>query len=132
MDILYNLAYKSYKNKEVPVGSIVVYKNKIIGKGYNNRQKSHFVCGHAEINAIKQAEKKLCDWRLNDCILISTLKPCDMCYEVIKTSRIEKVYYLIDQDNLNYNDEKFEKISLNDAKIEEFNSLLSTFFKNLR
>ena len=51
--ILYKLALKSFKNGEIPVGSIVKYDNKIIGTGFNTKQKQHDVCGHAEINAIK-------------------------------------------------------------------------------
>ena len=132
LEILYKLAYKSYKIDEIPVGSIVVYKGKIIGKGFNNRQKSHFVCGHAEINAIKQAEKYLGDWRLNDCELYSTLKPCNMCNEVIKSSRISKVYYLIDQDKSSYNADIYEKIAVNNDISQKIANLMSNFFKKLR
>ena len=132
LEILYKLAYKSYKKDEIPVGSIVVYKGKIIGKGFNNRQKSHFVCGHAEINAIKQAEKFLGDWRLNDCELYSTLKPCNMCNEVIRSSRINKVYYLIDQDKSYYKTDIYKKIAVNNDIFQKITDLMSNFFKNLR
>ena len=109
---------------------MVIYNDKIIGKGYNNRQSSYNVCGHAEINAIKDAEKKLKDWRLNDCILISTLKPCSMCSEIIKTSRIEKVFYILDQDNSC--SDNYIKISDNNDYITKINYLFIDSFKKLR
>ena len=132
LNILYKLALKSYKKNEIPVGSIVIYKGKIIGKGFNNRQNSHFVGGHAEINAIKQAEKFLKDWRLNDCELISTLKPCNMCNEVIRASRIKKVYYLIDQDNSNYSSDIYEKINANSEISQKITTSFNKFFQKLR
>lgn len=128
-DILYKLALKSYKKDEIPVGSIVIYKDKIIGKGYNNRQSKNNVCGHAEINAILNAEKKIKDWRLNDCIIISTLKPCNMCYEIIKESRINKIYYILDQKNINYNDNSVKKINIDDNK---YKKLINLFFESKR
>ena len=102
LKILYKLAYKAYKKGEIPVGSIIIYNNKIIGMGYNNKESNNNVCGHAEINAITKASKYMKDWRLNECMLLTTLKPCEMCNEVIKASRIKDVYYLLDQNNLTY------------------------------
>ena len=130
MPLLYKLVLKSYKKGEIPVGSIVIYNNKVIGKGYNTRQSSYNVCGHAEINAIKQAEKFLKDWRLDNCILISTLKPCNMCSCVINESRIDKVYYLFDQDGIvNSN---FIKLDSNNEYKNKINELFNDFFKKMR
>jgi len=128
---LLKLVKKSYKMNEIPVGALVIYNNKIIGKGFNNRQTTFNVCGHAEINAIKEAEKRIKDWRLNECILITTLKPCKMCNEVINSSRISKVYYIFDQNNIKY-DNKFIKINYNDYNIEQIKVLFNNFFKELR
>ena len=84
-------AMKSKEQDEVPVGAIVVYKNKIIGRGHNeNNNKS--VSNHAEINAINEAIDYINDWRLNDCELYVTLEPCPMCAGAILKSRIKKVY----------------------------------------
>ena len=133
LDILYKLAYKSFKNNEVPVGSIVIYNGKIIGKGCNDRQKQNYVCGHAEINAINEAEHYMNDWRLNDCILISTLMPCEMCKSVIKESRISKVYYIIDQSNHEQEiPENYEYSDVSDDYYNKLLDLLNQFFKNLR
>ena len=130
-ELLYKLVLKSYKNNEIPVGSIVIYNNKIIGKGYNTRQKTNYVCGHAEVNAIKDAEKYINDWRLDNCILISTLKPCNMCSSIIKESRIDRIYYLFDQDKV-LNEDNYNKIDYNDKYTELIEDLFSDFFKNIR
>ena len=130
-ELLYKLSVKSAKNGDIPVSSVVIYNDKIIGKGYNNRQKNKKILGHAEINAIKEAEKNIKDWRLNDCILITTLKPCNMCAEIINASRIKKVYYLLDQENTNYK-YKYEQMFDNNEYIEKYKQLFDNFFKNLR
>ncbi len=130
-ELLYKLVLKSYKNNEIPVGSIVIYDNKVIGKGYNTRQNSNFVCGHAEVNAIMEAEKYINDWRLDNCILISTLKPCNMCSSIIKESRIERIYYLFDQDNV-LNEDNYNKIDYNDRYTELIDDLFNDFFKKMR
>ena len=131
IDILYELVLKSSELDEIPVGAIVINNSKIIGKGFNNRQSSCDVCGHAEINAIKDAEKQLKDWRLNECILISTLYPCDLCQSVIKESRIKDVYYIFDAkviNNKNYNKLYFP----GNKKVEEMKKIFDEFFINLR
>ena len=128
---LYELAIKSAKNEDVPVSSIVLYNNKIIGKGYNNRQSKGTVLGHAEVNAIKQAEKQINDWRLSECTLICTLKPCFMCAEVIRSSRIKNVFYILDQEMFNYNYD-FKQIDENNEYIDKYKELFNNFFKKLR
>ena len=128
---LYKLVLKSYKLNEIPVGALVLHNNKVIGKGYNNRQTSYNVCGHAEINSIMSAEKKIKDWRLNDCVLICTLKPCDMCGEIIKTSRIDKVYYIIEQDDVN-NYNNYIKLNDENEYINKIHYLFKESFKKLR
>ena len=129
--LLYKLAKISYKNGDIPVSSIIFYEDKIIGKGYNNRQKKKEVLGHAEINAIKEAENYLKDWRLNNCVLITTLKPCDMCMEVINASRIDKVYFILDQGSINY-DKNFIMIEEENEFIKKYKHMFDMFFKNLR
>lgn len=130
---LLKLSKKAYKNNEVPVGAIIVFNNKIIGKGYNVRTKNNDVLGHAEIIAIRKAARKLKDWRLNECDLYVTLEPCSMCKEIIKQSRIKNVYYLVNK--LDYKKE-YEKTSfIKDDTIDSFQQQkykdeLSTFFKD--
>ena len=85
-------AKKAKKIGEVPIGCVITYKDKIISRGYNKRILENSVLSHAEINAIKKANKKIGDWRLDDCEMYVTLEPCQMCSGAIIQSRIKKVY----------------------------------------
>lgn len=86
-------AKKARNIDEVPVGAVIVYNNKIIARGHNTREKDQSVLGHAEINAIKKACKKVGSWRLEDCDIYVTLEPCSMCSGAIIQSRIKNIYY---------------------------------------
>ncbi|MDD3659970.1 MAG: nucleoside deaminase, partial [Lachnospiraceae bacterium] len=85
------LARKAYQLGEVPIGCIIVYENKIIGRGYNRRNTDKNTLAHAEISAINKASKKMGDWRLEGCTLYVTLEPCQMCSGAIIQSRITEV-----------------------------------------
>lgn len=86
-------AKKAYKKKEVPIGAVIVYKNKIISRGYNLRESKNNSLLHAEVIAIKKACKKLKSWRLDECELYVTLEPCPMCSGAIIQSRIKNIFY---------------------------------------
>jgi tRNA(adenine34) deaminase len=86
-------AKKAYTEKEVPVGAVIVYQNKIIASAYNLVETNGDATSHAEMQVIKEAQKKLNNWRLNDCVLYTTLEPCLMCYGAIILSRIKKIVY---------------------------------------
>ena len=93
IDQAYKEALKAFDKNEIPVGVVIVKDNKIIAKAHNLRDSKNIVTKHAEIIAIEKANKKLKNWRLIDCILYSSLEPCNMCKEVIRESKIEKVIY---------------------------------------
>ncbi len=78
---------------EIPVGAIVVKGDKIIGRGHNTREADKDISGHAEINAIKQAEKNLGTWDLSGCAIYVTLEPCPMCAGAIMQSRLRTIVY---------------------------------------
>ena len=78
---------------EVPVGAVIVYNGKIIAKGRNRRKQLETTDAHAEMDAIKKANRKIGSWRLEDCDLYVTLEPCPMCAGAIFQARIRKVYY---------------------------------------
>ena len=128
---LIKLAKKASKKKEVPISAIIVKDGKIISKAFNKRIKNNNVLDHAEIMAIRKAEKKLKDWRLFDCDLYVTLKPCSMCEIIIKQARIKNVYYLLEKLNSkkDYNKTNFIKISENE---QMYYSILQDFFKKKR
>ena len=87
------LAERAKKKGEVPVGAVVVYQGKIIGKGYNLRTKLQRATAHAEMRAIDKACKKLRSWRLPEAELYVTLEPCPMCMGAILNARIDRVYF---------------------------------------
>ena len=124
------LAKKAFEKEEVPVGALIVYNNKIIARGYNKTVSKKSVLEHAEIEVIKKAENKLGDWRLSECTLYVSLKPCHMCQEIIKQSRIKNVFYLCDnQKKINYKT-NFER--LENMFYLELEDLIKEFFKNKR
>ena len=113
---------------------IIIKDGNILSTGYNTRKCDNLVIGHAEINAICEAEKILGDFRLNGCILLTTLKPCKLCFEAIEASRIDKVYYLLDQNSSRlYEPLKYVKFEVeNNEYIDKYKKLFLNFFKNMR
>lgn len=89
----YKEAIKAGQKDEVPVGAVIVKDGKIVARAHNKKEKNNNPMGHAEIECIKKACKKLDDWYLKDCELYVTLEPCVMCVGAIINARIEKVYY---------------------------------------
>ena len=142
MEIALKEAKKANKKDEVPIGAVIVKDNKVIAKGYNKREKSKNAINHAEIVAIKRACRKLKDWRLENCEMYVTLKPCPMCAGAISNARIKRVYFGAEETNNKDNlcEQIFSSTRLNHKveliKLEEYSSicseLLSSFFKNHR
>lgn len=81
-------AKKAYALGEVPIGCVIVYQDKIIGRGYNRRNTDRNTLAHAEITAINKASRAMKDWRLEECTLYVTLEPCQMCAGAIVQARI--------------------------------------------
>lgn len=130
---LIEIAKMSLDSDDVPIGAIITKDGKIISQGFNTREKDISVLGHAEINAILEASKVLGTWNLSDCEMYVTLKPCQMCTEIIKQSRFKNVYYLLEKpaSKREYNKTNFEKLT--DEKMEkEYQQLLQEFFRKLR
>lgn len=93
MKIAIEQAKKGAKHDEVPIGAVIVYKEKVIAKAHNLVEKKQDATAHAEIIAIKKACKKLRSWRLIDAEMYVTVEPCSMCAGAIANARIKKVYY---------------------------------------
>ena len=121
-------AKKAYEIDEVPVGAIITKDGKIIARAHNLKETKKIATAHAEILAIEKASKKLNNWRLEDCELYVTLKPCKMCRQVIKEARIKHVYYGSEENIVN------DIIKENYTYLEsgECSQILKEFFKKLR
>lgn len=78
---------------EIAVGAVIVKNGEVISSAYNKKEKLNDVTAHAEILAIREAEKKLDRWRLEDCEMYVTLEPCPMCAWAIVQSRLKSVYF---------------------------------------
>ena len=136
---LTKLYLKSLKHNSFPVSALVLYNNKIISAGYNNRKKSNLTIDHAEIRAISKANKKLNEWRLSECELIVTLEPCEMCKKIINEARIKKVIYFVERkkEKKQFNKTNYKLIDdsnyyYNDKFINEYKENISYFFEDKR
>lgn len=135
-------ARKAYTLGEVPIGCVIVYEDKIIGRGYNRRNTDKNTLAHAEITAINKASKKIGDWRLEGCSLYVTLEPCQMCSGAIVQARIPKV--IIGCMNpkagcagsvlniLNMPEFNHQVDTVTGVLEQECSKMLTTFFKELR
>jgi tRNA(adenine34) deaminase len=93
MRLALNQARIAFEQGEVPVGAVVVYDERVIGEGYNQRETLNDPTAHAEMIAITQAAESLGSWRLLDCTLYVTLEPCPMCAGAIVQARLPRVIY---------------------------------------
>ena len=78
---------------EVPVGAVVVKDGEIIGRGANGPIEAADPTAHAEILALREAARRLGNYRLPGCSLYATLEPCAMCAGAIMHARIEHLLY---------------------------------------
>ena len=86
-------AREALAREEVPIGAVVVYRGRIIGRGHNQRETLADPTAHAEMLAITAAADSLRDWRLTECMLYVTLEPCLMCVGAAVLARIGRLVY---------------------------------------
>ena len=135
-------ARKAYKLGEVPIGCVIVYEDKIVGRGYNRRNTDKTPLAHAEITAIRKAGRFMKDWRLEGCTLYVTLEPCQMCSGAIVQARIPEVVMAAENpkagcagsvmDILNNSDFNHQVNVRKGVLKEECSKLLKDFFVELR
>jgi len=93
MRIAIDAAQIAEENDDVPIGAVIVYKDQIIGKAYNQREQLKDPTAHAEIIALTQAASALQTWRLNGCTMYVTLEPCPMCAGALVLSRVDRLVF---------------------------------------
>jgi tRNA(adenine34) deaminase len=81
------------ENGDVPIGAVIVHKNTIVAKAYNQREQLKDPTAHAEIIALTQASAALENWHLNGCTIYVTLEPCPMCAGALVLARIDRLVY---------------------------------------
>ena len=127
-------AKKAYKLDETPVGCVIFRDNELVGCGYNKKESESNAIMHAEMIAINEASQKLRSWRLDDCCLYVTLKPCMMCMGAIIESRIKKVYYGTEKNGEQMYDlsKILRFVDLYNLENRECSEILTDFFKKKR
>ena len=86
-------AESAARRDEVPVGAVIVKDGKIIAAAANKKEQNGDATAHAEMLALKKAQKALGDWRLNECEIYVTLEPCAMCAGALINCRIGMIYF---------------------------------------
>lgn len=142
MSLAIKEAEKAILIDEVPVGCVIVRDNKVVARGYNHRESKKIVTSHAEIEAITKANKKLKNWRLEDCDIYITVEPCLMCTGAIIQSRFSHIYYgakdfkggalgssinALEAKNINHH-----PLVTGGILEKECSELISSYFKNKR
>ena len=108
-------ASKALEHMDVPVGSLILFNGSIIGQGYNTVKSKHNIAGHAAINAINDAVKKIGLPQFNELgrdklILVTTLEPCEMCKGAIIHYNIRHVYFMKDKSPLHWNKKQLKSL----------------------
>jgi tRNA(adenine34) deaminase len=93
MRLALDLAREAAVVGEVPIGAVVVRDGRVVGSGYNLRERARDAVRHAEIDAISTACRALGAWRLTGCDLYVTLEPCLMCAGAIYQARLGRVFF---------------------------------------
>ncbi len=93
MEVAIEEARKAEEEEEIPVGAVIVKNGEILSRAHNMREQLRDPTAHAEILAIREAAKKINDWRLDGCEIYVTLEPCPMCASAILLARIQKIYF---------------------------------------
>ncbi|MDR1092881.1 MAG: tRNA adenosine(34) deaminase TadA [Clostridiales bacterium] len=93
MRIALKLAQKAVETNDVPVGAVLVCGGRVVARARNEKEKRGDACAHAEMLALRRAQKKLGVWRLSDCALYVTKEPCAMCAGALVNCRVGRLVY---------------------------------------
>lgn len=88
-----NLARRASQAGEVPVGAVVVCDGEVIGRGANRPIGDSDPTAHAEIVALREAARRVDDYRLREATVYATLEPCAMCAGAFVTARVKRLVF---------------------------------------
>ncbi|MBQ3080763.1 MAG: nucleoside deaminase [Clostridia bacterium] len=127
---------------EIPVGAVIANGDILLARAHNTRERDKDPIGHAEINVIREAAKKMGRWRLNNLTMYVTLEPCPMCAGAIQMSGMKRLVYGARDERYGCagsvyritEDPAFQNYCPADGGLyeDEAAQLLSEFFKSLR
>jgi tRNA(adenine34) deaminase len=142
MELALQEAVKAKANGDIPVGAVIIYDGKIVGKGYNQVEKKKSCLAHAEIIAIKNAIRTIGYKHLLDCTMYVTLEPCSMCSGAIVLARLQRIVYAAKDPktgavgslyNIPQDDRLNHFVQIDSGVLEQDSSkLLKDFFRRLR
>ncbi len=129
-------AEKAFEKNEVPVGAVIVAKDRIIARGHNLTQMLNDVTAHAEMQAITAASNYLNAKYLTDCTLYVTLEPCVMCAGALSWAQISTIVYGAKDEKKGYsllqNNILHPKTKVISGILEEESKALLNHFFNLK
>lgn len=130
-------ASKAFQEDEVPVGAVIVFENKIIGRGHNLTEKLNDVTAHAEMLAFTAATNHIGGKYLNGCTLYVTIEPCMMCAGAAFWTQISKIVFGASDDKRGYSKQVsfpfHPSTEINGGLLEnECSELIKMFFKQKR
>lgn len=122
---------------EIPIGAVVVWKGRIIGRGHNQTERLHDTTAHAEMIAITAATEAMGGKYLNECTLYVTVEPCPMCAGALNWAQIGRIVYGAPDPRRGYS--LFSPSLLHPRTtaaggilLEECSALMLTFFRDKR
>ncbi|GHT47696.1 tRNA-specific adenosine deaminase [Bacteroidia bacterium] len=86
-------AQTAFERQEVPIGAVIVCKDRIIARAHNLTETLNDVTAHAEMQAITSAAATLGGKYLIDCTLYVTVEPCPMCAAALGWAQIARIVY---------------------------------------
>jgi len=136
------LAREAEQAGEVPVGAVIVKGDEIIAEGWNRPISSHDATAHAEIVAMREAGRKLDNYRLLDTTLYVTLEPCSMCVGAMIHARVGHLVYGASEPRTGALGGAFDLLDANQHNhfftvesgvlAEESSQMLQAFFRSRR
>ena len=127
----------AYEEGEIPIGAVIVCKDRVISRAHNLTETLHDVTAHAEMQAITAAANQLGGKYLKDCTLYVTVEPCVMCAGALGWSQMSRVVYGASDEKRGY--EKYAPHAMHPkcevtrgVLEEECRTLMQRFFKDKR